>query len=529
MDTNTSLTRHAGILLHITSLPGNSLIGEMGQSAFDFIKWLHKAGMAYWQVLPLGHTGYGDSPYQCFSAFAGNPLLISLANLSKLGLLDAEQIVLSDSDDKNNVNYGRVYTQKMPLLNQAWQRFFKGDGDKSLHKEFDAFISDPDNAIWLEDYAMFMSLKESFNGQSWIEWPKPIRTRTKAALAEAADKLSERILYFKFLQFIFFRQWTAIKASCLENKIQIIGDLPIYVSYDSADTWANQQLFLLTKDGHPLQVAGVPPDYFSETGQLWGNPIYDWKKMAKDQYAWWKLRIKNCLKLYDYIRLDHFRGFFGYWSVRATAETAIDGKWVAGPGLAFFEALQKDFGENLPIIVEDLGEITSDIVSARKSLNLPGMSVLQFAWGTNSLEPLIPNPNSNYLPYQIEQNSIVYTGTHDNNTTRGWWDSAPKNEKTCLQVYLSVDGNCIHHDLIRCAFSTVAHTLIIPMQDLLGLGSEARMNMPGRSVGNWSWRVTQEQLSDNNAEWLYNLSLVYGRCNTPPEIAIKESCKEPEY
>ena len=520
--------RSAGVLLHITSLPGGHGIGDFGKEALDFIGWLKKSGFCLWQVLPLGHTGFGDSPYQCFSAFAGNPLLISINNLKEIGLLSGSDEIFLQKFPKDYVDYGLVYTAKYAAFRRAWKIFATLSPNSTLKRAFFNFINSPRIAEWLDDYAMFMSLKEHFNGSAWTEWPNPIKTRKATALCEIQVQLQESISFYKFIQFLFFRQWETIRSACNDAGIKIIGDIPIYVAQDSADTWSHQSCFLLDDAGKPKCVAGVPPDYFSNTGQFWGNPIYDWEKMARNGYKWWIKRLKASLALYDYVRLDHFRGFFGYWSIPADAAYASEGKWIKGPGLDFFHEISKSLEAPLPLIAEDLGEITTDVHAGRDILNMPGMKILQFAWTPRSMEPLIPDFNSQYLPHQIIDNSVIYTGTHDNDTTRGWWNTADKRTRTCLQVYLSVDGQCIHNDLMRAAFASTASAAIVPIQDILGLGSEARMNCPGKPDGNWAWRLGDFHGVRDCTQKIRDFLLLYDRCANPPET-VKTQAKEPTY
>lgn len=519
--------RRAGILLHPTSLPGQYGIGDLGDEAYRFLDWMHSAGLAWWQVLPLGPTSFGDSPYQCFSAFAGNPLLVSPEYLVRDGLLEADEIEPPDFPN-DRVDFGWIINWKLPLLRRAHERFRAGAAAQ-LRPRFEAFCLREDVARWLDDYALFMALKDSHSGRPWNTWEPDLCQFKEAALEPARKEYADDIAYHRFAQFLFFHQWEALRAAGRERGIRIIGDAPIYVAYDSADTWAHQKLFELDSDGNPERVAGVPPDYFSATGQLWGNPLYHWSRMARDKYAWWIARLRSIFALVDIVRLDHFRGFMGYYAVPFGNETAEHGEWVKGPGKKFFDIVAKEFGD-LPIIAEDLGEITVDVPEVRHALGLPGMAILQFAWVPASLEPLIPDPNSGFLPHVHERNSVVYTGTHDNDTTVGWWrHTSTPGEHHLMQVYLSTDGNLPHWDLIRAAFGSVANSAIIPVQDFLGLDSEARMNFPGKPEGNWTWRLLPRQLSSDLAEQIRQLTLIYERCANPPKPAQHAPPKVPSY
>jgi len=519
--------RRAGILLHPTSLPGRFGIGDLGPSCIRFLDWVQETGLAYWQILPLGPTGYGDSPYQCFSAFAGNPLLISPEELATEGLLDQAEL---DQWPVNHgpVDYGLVMDQKHKILHIAHQKFLS-EPDSPIHHAYNEWIRRPNITGWLEDYALFKALKKENNNQSWSDWPLNERKREQAALQVAEHRLADDIGYQKFIQFLFFRQWERIRDEATKRGIEIIGDAPIYVSFDSADTWANQQDFELDPEGHPLAVAGVPPDYFSETGQLWGNPLYKWPQMAKNNYAWWAARLRSIFETVDIVRLDHFRGFMGYYAVPYGHATAEAGEWRKGPGADFFKAMKEAIGD-LPIIAEDLGEITEDVTAVRKQFDLPGMVILQFAWTPAQLNPMIADPNNGFLPHRHDPNLVVYTGTHDNDTTLGWWrNSSTPEERTGMQIYLSVDGNLANWDLIRAGCRSVANTFVAPAQDLLDLGTEARMNLPGRAAGNWTWRLNDGDLSTELGQKFRELLLIYERCANPPETAIPDPPKQPLY
>jgi 4-alpha-glucanotransferase len=498
--------RTSGILLHPTSLPGNSGIGELGDAAYRFVDWLARAKQRRWQVMPLGPTGYGDSPYASFSAMAGNPLLISLPRLVDDGFLSHDVLDTMLPFPFERVDYGPVIEWKINVLQQAYATFTV-NATREQHTAFEAFKAE--HADWLDDFSLFMALKEAHNGAPWNQWEAEIRKRESEALDEWRTKLAERIRFHQFNQWIFFSHWLDVKRYANERDIKIIGDIPIFVAYDSADVWANPDLFYLDEEGNSTVVAGVPPDYFSATGQRWGNPLYRWKAMAKTGYAWWVERFRMTLTLFDMVRLDHFRGFAAYWEIPAHEETAINGKWVEGPGSRFFNAMHKALGD-IPIIAEDLGLITSDVIALRDKHKFPGMAVLQFAWAGNA--------SDQYLPHNHDPNLVVYTGTHDNDTTVGWWHTISEREQVHVQKYLAVHGHDIAWDMIRAALKSVAETAIVPMQDVLSLGSEARMNMPGQGHGNWSWRLLPDQLNNQVADRLSELTTLYGRiCLEQPD------------
>lgn len=519
--------RRAGILVHPTSLPGPFGIGDLGPACDDFLAWVRDAGLAYWQILPLGPTGFGDSPYQCFSAFAGNTLLISPERLMEQGLLTADDLA-QYPHLSGNVDYGQVFTQKNLLLRAAYENFLASNRN-DLRERYNAWCDDAHVANWLNDYALFRALKKENDERCWTDWPAEVKQRSAPALAEATRRLADEIGFQKFSQFLFFIQWQAVRDLASSYDIEIIGDAPIYVSFDSADTWANQSEFQLDGDGNPTVVAGVPPDYFSETGQLWGNPLYNWDEMEKNGFSWWVDRLRAIFDQVDIVRLDHFRGFMGYYAVPFGHPTAEHGTWVKGPGERFFVAMEDALGD-LPIIAEDLGEITEDVTRARKVFGFPGMVILQFAWPPANTNPLIADPNNNFLPHRHEHNSVVYTGTHDNDTTVGWWNnSSSPEERSTMQVYMSVDGRQPHWDLIRTGMRSVANTFIVPAQDLLGLGTDCRMNLPGRATGNWTWRLQPGQLSAELAEQMRNFVLLYERCQNPPPEAVPAPPKTLDY
>ncbi|NNJ13258.1 4-alpha-glucanotransferase [Chloroflexales bacterium ZM16-3] len=495
--------RSSGILLHPTSLPGPWGIGDLGASAYHFVDFLAAAGQRLWQVLPLGPTGYGDSPYQCFSAFAGNPLLVSLDELIERGLLgqaEVEAAALAAGDlGGDHVDYGRVIGFKLGLLRASYARLQSGTAP-DMAAAFETFCAE--QAGWLHDYALFMALKDMHGGASWSTWAPELRSRKAAAMRKVQQDLAEPIMVQKYLQFLFFSQWLPLKAYANERDIRIIGDAPIFVAYDSADVWANPRLFYLDDQGLPTVVAGVPPDYFSATGQLWGNPLYRWDRMAKDGYAWWVARLRQTLLIVDILRLDHFRGFEAYWEVPAAEKTAIKGTWVKGPGAAIFARLREALGE-LPIIAEDLGMITPEVHALREQFGFPGMKVLQFAFGDDS--------SNAYLPHNYAPGYVVYSGTHDNNTTLGWFQDISEEEREATRLYLGRDGSDIAWDIFRLALMSVADISVVPLQDILRLGRVARMNTPGRPDGNWCWRFHAEALNDGLAFGIRLLTAAYGR------------------
>ena len=510
--------RSGGILLHPTSLPGPFGIGDLGRQAYRFIDWLADSGCRLWQVLPLGHTGYGDSPYQCFSAFAGNPYLISPELLLRDGLLgeadlSGRQVGTSTqpkTDTSSNdisaagVDYGAVIPWKLALLARAAQRFEDTD-PIGLREEFGLFRAQ--NADWLDDYCLFMALKEEHGGGSWVDWPEAIRKREGGAMQEARQSLATPAARFAFYQFIFFRQWHALQAYAHQKGIKIIGDLPIFVSQDSADVWAHPELFYLDEERRPTVVAGVPPDYFSPTGQLWGNPLYRWDEHKRTGYEWWLKRFHSILETVDLVRLDHFRGFAGYWEIPAGNPTAEIGRWAPGPGADFMDAVRQRLhgppdDPGLPIIAEDLGLITTDVLELLERYHLPGMRILQFGFS---------GPQNPFLPHMYVRSCVAYTGTHDNDTARGWFATAPKAESRFALKYLQSTAKHFTWDLIRCIWSSVAVFAIAPMQDVLDLGTEARMNYPSRLGGNWKWRLKEAELSEALAKKLGDLNYMYLR------------------
>jgi 4-alpha-glucanotransferase len=498
--------RASGVLLHPTSLPGPYGIGDLGPSAFRFVDWLADSGCKLWQILPLGPTGYGDSPYQCFSAFAGNPYLISPDFLLRDDLLHPDDLTEKPDFSVDKVDYGRIISWKLNLLERAFIRFKSTLG--SARHEYDRFCAE--NVSWLADYALFMALKEAHGGGAWSGWPEPLRKRDPDSLAEASQRHADAVSRFLFYQFVFSRQWSALRDHAHQRGIQIIGDIPIFVAYDSADVWSNPELFFLDETDRPAVVAGVPPDYFSLTGQLWGNPLYRWDELKARDYDWWVARFRATLRQVDIVRLDHFRGFAGYWEIQAGNTTAENGRWAPGPGEDFLSVISSALGETsakfntgLPIIAEDLGEITPDVIELRDQFNLPGMKILQFAFS---------GPDNKFLPHNYPTTScVVYTGTHDNDTARGWYESAPENELDFARRYLDTDGSNFPWKLTRAAWGSVAVFAVAPMQDLLGLGTEARMNFPSTLGGNWSWRLFEDQLSLELQGRLREINYLYRR------------------
>ena len=490
--------RYSGVLAHPTSLPGPHGIGDLGQGTFDFLDWLARAKQTRWQILPLTPPGFGDSPYQSYSAFAGNPLLISLDRLRDDGLLNDADLQHRDFP-ASQVDFSAVTAFKTERLRLAAERFQAGQG-QTLRSDYERFVSE--QAGWLDDYALFMALKDAHGGGLWTDWPEPERLRESAALDAARSRLAGEIGILAFIQFIFYRQWKAVHKRAKQLGIGIIGDIPIFVSEDSADVWANASGFQLDERARPVAVAGVPPDYFSATGQLWGNPLYDWQQMATAGYRWWIERFRAVYTLVDVARIDHFRGFAAYWSVPAGEETAINGSWQPGPGRAIFDAVRAELGD-VPVVAEDLGLITKDVDELRQALGYPGMAVLQFAFGSGS--------DNLYLPHNLTRDAVIYPGTHDNDTTAGWYAAADTQTRDHVRRYLGVSGDDIAWDLIHAAWLSVAETAIAQLQDVLSLPTDARMNLPGRPEGNWGWRVRAEALTDDVARRLAELTELAGR------------------
>jgi 4-alpha-glucanotransferase len=487
-----ALPRSAGILLHPTSLPGANGIGELGSEADRFLDFLAATGITLWQVLPLGPTGYGDSPYQSFSAFAGNPLMIAVRGDGR-------------TFPEHTVDFEHVVPYKRTLLDRAIAEW-KPD------ERFTEFASA--HASWLDDYALFMALKEAHGGHAWVTWDSGAASRETAALADWRRRLAPQVQRYRVEQYLFYAQWEGIRRGAAQRGIRIMGDLPIYVAHDSADVWANREAFKLHPDGRPIVQAGVPPDYFSATGQLWGNPIYDWDALHADGYAWWIRRLRASFELFDIVRIDHFRGFEAYWEVPGDALTAVNGRWVKGPGAALFDAVTAALGP-VPIVAENLGVITKEVEDLREQFGYPGMSILQFAFGTDP-------ESGQFRPHNFPRERVVYTGTHDNDTTMGWWESSGQGdstraseevarEKAFALQYLGADGREMNWTLIRAALASVANTVIIPLQDVLGLGSDARMNLPGRPSGNWQFRFSWDQVTPSIIERLRTMVEIYER------------------
>jgi 4-alpha-glucanotransferase len=497
--------RASGILLHPTSFPGPYGIGDLGEPARQFIDFLVESGQNLWQILPLGPTDYGNSPYMSFSAMAGNPLLISLDSLVVQNLLSHTDLENYPDFDPDFIEYDRVIAWKMPLLRQACQQFFESAPPKQK-LQFEAFCTA--KAGWLEDYALFMALRETQSEGLWNAWPDPLRDRHPAALAQARQDLAGIIDYHKYLQFEFFRQWAELRQYANQHRIQILGDIPIYVSLNSADVWSNPEFFQLDAEKQPIVVAGVPPDYFSETGQRWGNPLYDWKHLEAIDFTWWIERLRGSLELVDLIRIDHFRGFESYWAVPAEEETAIKGVWLYGPGARLFTAIQEALGD-LPIVAEDLGEIDDAVLELRDQFGFPGMKILHFAFGSDRHNP--------YLPFNTTPNSVIYTGTHDNDTTVGWYTAASDHEQRRFEQYVGGIGpQGVAWEMIRIAMSSVANQAIIPLQDICSLGTNARMNTPGTAEGNWRWRYRADALQPEYRDRLREITEIYGRYTPPP-------------
>ena len=497
--------RGSGILLHITSLPSPYGIGDLGPGAYRFANFLTETNQSFWQILPLSMTctDYGNSPYSSFSAFAGNPLLISPELMMEDGMLLKSDIEGQPAFPNEKVNYNYVTKYKDKILGIAFE---KNKERLKKNHEFERFCSE--NSYWLDDYAMFIALKKHFKGVEWSKWPEDLRDRRKGAIKEWGKKLRVMISKKKFFQYIFFKQWNLLKNYCNSKNIHIIGDVPIYVNYDSSDVWSNPEVFKLDEERKPIFVTGVPPDYFSSTGQLWGHPVYNWDVLKETRYSWWIKRIKHNLKFFHMFRLDHFRGFVGYWQIQANEKFAIKGKWVKAPAKDFFNTLFKHF-THLPIIAEDLGVITPDVREVMNLFKFPGMRVLLFAFN----EGLPTNP---FAPHNYIKNCVVYTGTHDNNTIKGWFKKETSLEdRKRLSEYIgrNVSEKTIHWEFIRLAMSSVADMVIIPMQDILGLGEKSRMNLPASSRGNWKWRLTPERLSPALRQRLSEVTKIYGRCN----------------
>lgn len=484
--------------MHISSLWSKGGIGTFGKEAFEFVDFLEKSGQSFWQILPLGPTSYGDSPYQSFSAFAGNPYFIDLEKLTEQGLLEHQDwCYVNWGEDETKVDYEKLYNNRYICLKKAFSNFIE-------NKEYKAFCKE--NAFWLDDYSLFMTLKNANGGKTFLEWENALRTREKGAIKKAKETFADEISFQKFMQFEFFCQWTELKSYANSKGIKIIGDLPIYVAFDSSDLWANKECFSLNEDYTPKEVAGVPPDAFSEDGQLWGNPLYDWQFMKQNDFSWWKQRIAHAFKLFDTVRIDHFRGFASYYCIPYGDKNAKNGKWRKGPGTAFFKAMKEHFGE-LSIIAEDLGFLTADVKKLLKSTGFPGMKILQFAFDSRE--------DSDYLPHNYDKNCVVYVGTHDNDTVMGWFENCKAEDIDYCKNYLRLSGEEGYNwGIIKAAMATTADTCIITMQDVLGLGSEARMNTPSTLGNNWKWRIKGECINDWLAGIIYNCTDIYRRLPT---------------
>ena len=501
------MTRRAsGILLHPTSLPGRFGIGDLGQDARLFLHWLQQAGQTIWQMLPLVPPGASHSPYDGSSAFAGNPMLISPSDLVEDGYLAAADLEGAPEFETGSVRFGPVEDWKKSQLNLAWCRFHESASPREREKLED-WATRSEQAPWLEDWALFASLKTRFDGKPWSQWPSDLRDREAAGLAAARRELDHDLGYHRFVQFLFAAQWSRLKETAAQSGVRLLGDMPFYVAWDSADVWAQRHLFKVDSEGQPAFVAGVPPDYFSATGQRWGNPVFDWKHHEEGGYLWWTQRIGFALSLYDWVRIDHFRAFSSYWEISAEEPTAVHGSWSPGPGARFFERLRETLGE-LPLVAEDLGHITDDVRDLRRQLGLPGMKVLQFGFDSH---------DSEHLPHNFSRDTVAYTGTHDNDTAAGWLDKLPPETYSSVLDYVGGDGQEAHWDLIRSVVNSVAEFAIFPMQDVLGLDSRHRMNIPGSSEGNWTWRLRHEMADSRTAARLRRLAFLSGRLDVVSE------------
>jgi 4-alpha-glucanotransferase len=494
------IDRSAGVLLHPTCLPSRFGIGDLGRAAVEYVHWLADAGVGWWQVLPLHPPGPGHSPYSATSSFAGNELMISPRRLAEDGLLADNDLTGLEPLSSEWVDFPAVVHLKSRLVASAFQQHQR-QRRMDLLQDLAAFRED--NGHWLEDFAVFEALKRAHGGRPWYDWPRPLAFREPQAIEHWAADHRDQLEQVIFGQFLFFRQWTELRSVAAREGVSILGDVPIFVALDSADVWAHPELFLLDDERHPTVVGGAPPDYFSATGQLWGNPLYDWSRMAEDGYAWWIARLRHELELADAVRIDHFRGFAAHWEVPADHDVATNGRWVEGPGRRFFDALTEALG-GLPLVAEDLGEITQDVVDLRKGLGLPGMAILQFAFN--------PHDRSLFLPYRLEPDLVVYTGTHDNNTSVGWFlEDATEEERRFVKSYCGTDGSEVHWDLTRLAMGSVSNLAVVPHQDLAGLGSDCRMNTPAVAEGNWTFRVTPWMLAPEIQQRLAEMITTYGR------------------
>ena len=511
MENSGKIERSAGILMHISSLPSPFGIGTFGKTAYEFVDFVAQARHRYWQVLPLGPTTYGDSPYQSYSAFAGNPYFVDLEMLTDDGILDRNIYEDIDWGSGDYVDYEKVYNNRFTVLHEAYKNYRQKLSESRVklaaglpeYKKFDNF--NKTNAYWLDDYALFMALKWHFNQKSWQDWDEDIKFRTQKGMQKYKELLADEIGFWKFVQYEFDKQWSELHAYANDQGIQIIGDIPIYVAFDSADTWSSPELFQFDEENNPVAVAGCPPDDFSATGQLWGNPLYNWEYHKKTEYNWWLKRILHCLKLYDVVRIDHFRGFDEYYSIPYGNETAVDGTWMPGPGMDLFRTIEEKLGK-LNIIAEDLGFLTESVLQMLSDSGFPGMKVVQFAFD--------PNGGSAYLPHNYPENSVVYTGTHDNDTTRGWYHSTDKATRDFAKEYMNaqrLDEDDLAWDFIRLAMSSIANLCVTPMQDLLNLDGKARINVPSTLGGNWTWRMEKGQFDEKTVERLKRMTWLYER------------------
>ena len=491
------MERASGVLLPIFSLPSKYGIGCFSKEAYQFIDRLKAAGQSYWQILPLGPTGYGDSPYQSFSTFAGNPYFIDLETLTGEGLLTAQECEYGcEGIPEDKIDYEKIYKTRFQILEKAFSRFGEND-------EYRAFVSE--NQFWLEDYSLYMAIKDRNGGVSWNEWEEPLKNKESQAIENAKAELSRQIAFYKFQQYEFDRQWKRLRSYANENGIEIIGDIPIYVAFDSADTWSAPEMFRFNDALEPIDVAGCPPDGFSQTGQLWGNPLYDWEYHKKTGYDWWIRRIEHCFRLYDVVRIDHFRGFDEYYAVPYGEKTAVHGKWMPGPGIELFRTLEEKIGRKR-IIAEDLGFLTPSVIQLLKESGFPGMKVLQFAFDSRE--------DSNYLPHTYTRNCVVYTGTHDNDTTKGWYHTAAGSTRQFAKEYMykpRLDEDTLAGDFIAMAMGSAADLCIVPMQDYLGLGSDARINTPSTLGGNWEWRMKPGEPDEGTVREMERMTKIYGR------------------
>lgn len=489
--------RASGVLMHISSLPGNTGIGTLGKYAYQFVDYLKKYGQTYWQMLPICPTSYGDSPYQSFSTFAGNPYFIDFEKLEADGLLsrsDWENV--NWGDNKNYVDYGLLYVERHKVFAKIQENF-----NKNIPADFEKYCAD--NSFWLDDYALFMAIKDAHNGASFSTWESDIKVRQPGAVVNWSERCAKRVQYYKILQYLFYKQWYELKKYANDNGIKIVGDIPIYVAADSSDVWTNPKQFALKGDLTPIEVAGCPPDAFSADGQLWGNPVYDWEYHKQTGYAWWKKRISECLKIYDVIRIDHFRGFDEYYCIPFGSPNAKNGQWRKGPGAALFNEIRKEFGD-INIIAEDLGFLTPTVIQMLKDVGFPGMKVLQFAFDSRE--------ESDYIPHRYGHNSVVYTGTHDNDTILGWCKSAGADDVAFAKKYLRANSDDeLRQEMMISALSCVANTCILCMQDLIGLDGSARMNIPSTVGNNWKWRASEDQITDKQFEFLGYYTRLYGR------------------